>query len=92
MIRTFLRKKKILAAGLSAALVATAFQPTGCTINIDQNLLNMLQGIVGDIANGSDSSGQNRPFFMQSPPCLHDGSCTNTPDDTSGDDDPGDVL
>lgn len=83
MIRYFLQKKKLLPAAMSAALVATAFQPAGCTINIDENLLRLIQGIAADVANGPDG-GMMRPPFPHPP---YGGA--GQPDD-GGSDDAGD--
>ncbi len=41
------RKLKIVAVMSSVALFATAFTPGGCTINVDQELLNQLGGLLG---------------------------------------------
>lgn len=43
-----LRKAKLGTAILSAGLLGSAFQTGGCTINIDQELLNQLSGLVGE--------------------------------------------
>ena len=42
-----LRKVKLVATVMSAGLMGSVFQAGGCTINIDQELLNQLSGLVG---------------------------------------------
>lgn len=59
MIKLFAKKSKIIVAS-SAFLFATAFQAGGCTVNIDQALLDQLSTLMGNFSfegefNGSGS-------------------------------------
>ncbi|MCC6964626.1 MAG: hypothetical protein IT585_15350 [candidate division Zixibacteria bacterium] len=47
MTNRMLRKVKLAATVMSAGLMGSVFQAGGCTINIDQELLNQLSGLVG---------------------------------------------
>ena len=49
MIKLFARKRKTLTAVMSAAFVATAFQPGSCTVNLDEELLGQVLGLIGDL-------------------------------------------
>jgi hypothetical protein len=40
MRKTIAMKRKIVEAVLSAALIATAFNPGSCTVTVDENLIN----------------------------------------------------
>jgi hypothetical protein len=66
MYRYFLRKRRLVTGAVAAVLTASAFEAGGCTINVDENLLRLIQGIAGDIANGPD--GAHRPPWGP-PPC-----------------------
>jgi hypothetical protein len=55
-------KRKIFGAMISAALVATAFNPAGCTVTVDQNTMNQ----VVDWLNTLDTSGSG---MMNAGPC-----------------------
>jgi hypothetical protein len=63
-----LRKVKLVATVMSAGLMGSVFQAGGCTINIDQELLNQLSGLVGQFGErftngpgGGPHSGYNDP-------------------------------
>lgn len=47
MTNKMLRKVKLAATVMSAGLMGSVFQAGGCTINIDQELLSQLSGLVG---------------------------------------------
>lgn len=64
-----LRKVKLVATVMSAGLMGSAFQAGGCTINVDQELLNQLSGLVGQFGErftngpgGGPHSGYNGEF------------------------------
>jgi hypothetical protein len=56
MFKRFCRRNKVVAAAMSALLVATAFTgPGSCTITVDEDLLNQLLGWVESFDQQFDS-------------------------------------
>ena len=49
MWKTSARKRKIFGAIISAALVATAFNQSGCTVTVDQNTVNQVVDWLGNL-------------------------------------------
>jgi len=47
-----LRRRKLVTAATAAMLAATVFQPAGCTVMVDQALLDEFAGLVGSLADG----------------------------------------
>ncbi len=58
MLKLSARKLKVIATLSSVALFATAFTPGGCTINVDEDLLNQLGGL---FSSGSGQGGFDGP-------------------------------
>lgn len=52
MVKSYLKRKKVLAAGMAAALVASAFQPASCNLNISPEMLGDLVEAVGGFSGG----------------------------------------
>ena len=59
MIKLFAKKSKMIVAS-SAFLFATAFQAGGCTVNIDQALLDQLSGLIGNFSFEGEFEGGER--------------------------------
>lgn len=49
MFQGLVKRRRLLSGAISAVLVASAYQAGGCTINVDENLLQQLQGLVGNV-------------------------------------------
>lgn len=49
MTRKMQRRAKLVGTVMSAGLLGSAFQAGGCTINVDQELLNQLSGLVENV-------------------------------------------
>lgn len=66
LIRKFAHARKSILAVAATTLLAGAFQAGGCTINVDQNLLNSLSSLL-DHAGGLPFGPGNGPHVNEGP-------------------------
>jgi hypothetical protein len=55
-------KRKIVGAVISAALMATAFQPGGCTLTVDQDTVNQVMDWLDNLDTSSGGSTNPAPI------------------------------
>jgi len=83
MLKFYVRKRKIVLGTLAALAAGSAFQATGCTVNLDQQFLQTaLQAILDS---GVNLSGGFHVGPPRGPGEHHGGGNDNTSDDNSND-------
>ena len=87
MFKLIARKKKLMAIAMAGMLAATAFNPTGCTITIDEQLI---QDVLDQVSN-LDWEATFQPGGHDGFGPHHPGDWDDNEDDSASSSDPSSV-